>query len=74
MAVGALRAAGIAAAALGYHVWRLLTKQDTSTLEELQESEEVLRETPQLLLLGQVPPFPEVMTVLLANRKLFCRA
>lgn len=42
MAVGALRAAGIAAAALGYHVWRLLTKQDTSTLEELQESEEVL--------------------------------
>lgn len=30
MAVGALRAAGLAAAALGYHVWRLLTKQDST--------------------------------------------
>lgn len=28
MAIGAVRAAGIAAVALGYHFWKLLTKQD----------------------------------------------
>jgi len=45
MAVGALRAAGIAAAALGYHVWRLLTKQDANTLADIQDSEEVVHKT-----------------------------
>ena len=47
MAIGALRAAGFAAAALGYHVWRLFTKQVSDALSD--ESEEVLR-TPELSL------------------------
>lgn len=46
MAVGALRAAGIAAAALGYHVWRLLTKQDATALTDIEDSEEGLRSHP----------------------------
>ncbi|DBA93109.1 TPA: hypothetical protein ACH3X2_003427 [Trebouxia sp. C0005] len=46
MAVGALRAAGIAAAALGYHVWRLLTKQDSTALADIADSEEGLRSYP----------------------------
>jgi len=51
MAVGALRAAGIAAAALGYHVWRLLTKQDAAALADIEDSEEVVHKTKRLLLL-----------------------
>ncbi len=51
MAVGALRAAGIAAAALGYHMWRLLTKQDATALAETEDSEEVVHKTKKLLLL-----------------------
>ena len=39
MAVGAFRAAGLAAAALGYHVWRLLTKQELDG--DLEDTEEV---------------------------------
>lgn len=39
MAIGAVRAAGIAAVALGYHFWKLLTKHDlnfdTSSTEEV---------------------------------------
>lgn len=48
MAIGALRAAGIAAAALGYHVWRLLIKQDPDGLVEPQDSVEVLHCIPGL--------------------------
>lgn len=51
MAVGALRAAGITAAALGYHVWRLLTKQDATALTDIEDSEEVVHRTKRLLLL-----------------------
>lgn len=40
MAVGALRAAGLAAAALGYHVWRLLTKQGSDP--DIEDYDEVL--------------------------------
>lgn len=39
MAVGALRAAGLAAAALGYHVWRLLTKQNSA--EDIEDYDQV---------------------------------
>ena len=47
MAVGALRAAGLAAAALGYHVWRLLTKQGSDV--ELEHYDEVLAQASLLL-------------------------
>lgn len=40
MAVGALRAAGLAAAALGYHVWKLLTKQGSDV--DIEDYDEVL--------------------------------
>jgi len=30
---------------LGYHVWRLLTKQDANTLADIQDSEEVVHKT-----------------------------
>ena len=39
MAVGALRAVGLAAAALGYHVWKLLTKQDSDA--DVEDYDEV---------------------------------
>ncbi|KAL3137819.1 hypothetical protein ABBQ38_005075 [Trebouxia sp. C0009 RCD-2024] len=44
MAVGALRAAGLAAAALGYHVWRLLTKQDSTA--DTEDYDQGLRSHP----------------------------
>ena len=37
MAIGAVRAAGIAAVALGYHFWKLLTKQDDPSDEDRTE-------------------------------------
>lgn len=49
MAVGALKAAGFAAAALGYHVWRLLTKQGSDVDVELEDYDEVLAQASLLL-------------------------
>lgn len=47
MAVGALRAAGLAAAALGYHVWRLLTKQGSDL--DVENHDEVSTQASHLL-------------------------
>lgn len=53
MAVGALRAAGLAAAALGYHVWRLLTKQGSDL--DIEDYDEVLTHASLLLLVAVLP-------------------
>lgn len=62
MAVGALRAAGLAAAALGYHVWRLLTKQGSAV--DIEDYDEVLVQVSLLLLSGLFLSFPKDATVL----------
>lgn len=65
MAVGALRAAGLAAAALGYHVWRLLTKQGSDA--DIEDYDEVL----VLGLTASVRLLPSPLLSLLPY--LFCR-
>jgi len=74
MAVGALRAAGIAAAALGYHVWRLLTKQDAAALADIEDSEEVVHKTKRLLLLPWDSTVLTSVLWLAANITVLCRA
>lgn len=71
MAVGALRAAGLAAAALGYHVWRLLTKQESES--ELEDFDEVSSRTtfPHTY---SFPAFMQSGAPMYLNRYVHCRA